>query len=289
MYALLPEPSLAPRAGEHLRADSGRQGWQARLDLRYAADPSGRTLLTHRRHEGPMLVQRPFHPEGPVCHTYLLHPPGGVVGGDWLDLRVVVGPKAHALLTMPGATKFYRSAGEQALLSQHFHVDDGAVLEWLPQDNIFFAGARVGMRTHFELSGSARLLAWESQCLGRPVLGEAFERGSLRARLSVSWEGRMLLHEVLNVSSPDRFGLGGFPLSATLLAWPADDALLEQVRSLLEGLQRPAGATRLDRLLVLRLLDDDNQRLQQNLQRAWRTLRPLLLERAPCMPRIWAT
>jgi Urease accessory protein UreH len=100
------------------------QGWQAELRLGFVQH-STKTVLANRSQRGPLAVQRPFYPEGDVCHAYILHPPGGVVGGDCLQMRFQVDPAAHALLTTPGATKFYRSAGLQAQQHQHFHVADG--------------------------------------------------------------------------------------------------------------------------------------------------------------------
>jgi urease accessory protein len=113
-------------------ASTGPAGWQARLELGLA-QWAGRTVLAHKRHFGPLTVQRPFYPEGGPCHIYLLHPPGGVVGGDRLEIAVEVGEGAHALITTPGATKFYRSAGPRAHQIQHLSVAGGGVLEWFPQ------------------------------------------------------------------------------------------------------------------------------------------------------------
>ena len=169
-------------------SDTAACGWRAHLQLRFAertapenrggqGGHAARTVLLEKRHEGPMLVQRPFYPEGEaVCHVYLLHPPGGVVGGDILQLDVRVESSAHTLITMPGATKFYRSAGPQATLGQHFSLDDGARLEWLPQDTILFPGARARTDTRFDLHGRARLTRLETRCQLLTVLHEAFVR-----------------------------------------------------------------------------------------------------------------
>jgi len=88
-------------------------GWHGHLQLNYrrAVD---RTVL-HDRHEGPLRVLQRLYPEGPgICHSVLVHPPGGIVGGDVLGLEVTLAPGAHALITTAGATRFYRSAGEIA-------------------------------------------------------------------------------------------------------------------------------------------------------------------------------
>src|SRR5262245_14402851 len=114
-------------------------GWLASLDLEFARSGS-RTVLARRSHVGPLIVQRPFYPEGDVCHVYLVHPPGGVVGGDTLELRARVHDGAHALITTPAATKFYRSEGRMARQVQDIALD-AAIFEWLPQETILFADA----------------------------------------------------------------------------------------------------------------------------------------------------
>ena len=87
-------------------ADAG--GWRAELSLGFTAEPvvdgprdgapaAPLTRLTTRAHRGPLVVQRPFYPEGPgVPHVYLLHPPGGIVGGDSLRVEVSVGHRPSA-------------------------------------------------------------------------------------------------------------------------------------------------------------------------------------------------
>lgn len=267
-------------------------GWPARLRLDFA-HRGNRTELVGRSQLGPLTVQRPFHPEGAPCHLYLLHPPGGVVGGDEIDVRINVASGAHALLTTPGATKFYRSAGLQARVRQHFSLAAGASLEWLPQDNILFPGAKLALESEFHLQAGARLMAWETQALGRPVIGERFETGALQSRLRLYLDGRLQLNECLRVRQAgdlDRpAGLAGHPLVATLLASPCGEAEREAVRELLSGYPAPAGVTRLGELLVVRLLAQDNEPLQQRLQAIWRALRPAVLGLSPCAPRIWAT
>lgn len=275
----LPEPHTA---------HDEQAGWSAHLQLRFV-QREGVTRLGARRHVGPLLVQRPFYPEGAPCHVYVLHPPGGIVAGDRLELDIHLEAGSHALLTMPGASKFYRSIGPTARLAQRFHLAAGSTLEWLPQDSIFFNGARARLDSRFTLEPGARLLAWETLCLGRPVMNERFEQGALDSRLRIELPGDPGLHERLRIDGGRLDKLGGHPLLATFCAAPADAQVLEQVRSLLEELPTPAGATLLGQLLVIRLLDHDNQHLQHHLQRLWHLLRPAVLGLAPCPPRIWAT
>lgn len=268
-------------------------GWSARLDLGFERR-AGRTLLASGRRQGPLCVQRAFYPEGDICHFYLLHPPGGVVGGDKLELNVRVRERARVLLTTPGATKFYRSAGAQAVQQQHLRIEAGGVLEWFPQENILFPGARVRSRTRLELTGDARLLGWELQVLGRPVIGERFRSGTADLGLVIERDGRPLLSERLRLKQGDVLdgpsGLRGYPVNA---AFFANGAVAKDLTAGREGLALPDhtlfAMTLLDDLLVARCLATSVESVRRAFAALWGILRPRLLGRAACPPRIWGT
>ena len=148
-------------------------GWQAMLDLRFGHRAGQGSVLSHARHSGPLRVQKPLHPEGPgICHAVLLHPPGGVAGGDQLQIDVTVEPGAHALLTTPGATRWYKSQGRPAAQRVRLRVEEGAILEWLPQENMLFAGADATMALDLDLAPGARAIGWDAVVLGRYGAGE---------------------------------------------------------------------------------------------------------------------
>lgn len=274
-------------------AESPVVGWVARLDLWFERR-DGRTVLARQQRKGPLTVQRAFHPEGEVCHLYLLHPPGGVVGGDRLALSVDLEAGAHALLTAPGATKGYRSAGAQAEQVQRLRVREGAVLEWLPQEVILFPGARLRARNRIDLDPGACFIGWEITCLGRPVIGERFSAGTLDLGLEVWRAGRPLLFDRLRIQGPDALdapsGLRGCPVVATLVATGASAEDLAAARS---ALPDPApmllGLTRVEGLLVVRCLAEAVEPVQRTFRALWGILRPRLLGRSACPPRIWAT
>lgn len=265
-------------------------GWQAQLEIGFAPRP-GRTALVHRRQRGPLAVQRPFYPEDDVCHLYLLHPPGGVVGGDSLHIQAEVAEGARALVTTPGATKFYLSAGATAQQVQILRVDASASLEWLPQENIFFPGALTQLKTHIELADGARFIGWETHCLGRPVIDERFDAGTAEFRLRIIRNHRPLLLERLMVT-PERLngaaGLRGLPVNATLVATPAGEIELGQVRELLADTLN-AGVTLLGDLLVVRYLGDSTEQCRRLFIEIWAAIRPAVVGRQPCPPRIWST
>ncbi|HDR2158976.1 TPA: urease accessory protein UreD [Enterobacter cancerogenus] len=268
--------------------DNAHKGWQASLDLRFCHTLE-KTILFSAHHVGPLTVQRPFYPEDETCHLYLLHPPAGIVGGDTLDIAVHLDAACHALITMPGASKFYRSSGQLARLEQHFYLDDDATLEWLPQDTIFFPGANARLRSVFHLQPSSTLLAWELYCLGRPVINETFSHGTLESRLEVWRDGEPLLIERQHLAAGDLSPVAHQPWVGTLLFHPASDDMLERVREQLSPFEHFAGATLTDGLLSVRFLSDDNLICQRVMRDIWQSLRPLLTPKTACSPRIWQT
>lgn len=272
--------------------EANATGWQAALRLNFE-HRSTKTVLAQRSQRGPLAVQRPFYPEGEVCHAYVLHPPGGVVGGDALHLHFHVAPHAHALLTTPGATKFYRSAGLAAAQYQHFHVSDGC-LEWLPQENIFFPSANALLSSEIRLYGQAQYLGWEIQCLGRPVIAEAFDTGQATFKTALYRDDKPLVLERFRINGEQDLhhaaGLRSQPVMATLFATPATVEMLDSVRPLCENLATgAAGVTLLNGVLVLRYLGNSTEQAHRLLRTIWQTLRPQITGKAATPPRIWNT
>jgi urease accessory protein len=280
---LSPHPSPLPE-GE------GTEGWRAELDLGFTrAGP--KTLLSHRRHHGPLAVQRPFYPEGGVCHVYLLHPPGGVVAGDKLAIRVNADTGAEALVTTPAAGKFYRSDGPEARLAVTLQVAEDAALEWLPQETIVFEGALVASDMRIELQSGARFIGWEILSLGRPAAGEGFAKGAARLDWRITLDGQPFYLERQRLDAAafsGNWGLRGRAALGTLFAYPATPSQLEAVRGLIS--EAPGqGVTLIDGLLICRALDPRADVLRQLFLRVWEIIRPGTIGREACPPRIWAT
>lgn len=273
---------------------AGRQ-WKAKLKLRFERRNS-RTVLVQRQHLGPLYVQKPFYPEGnEVCHTYLLHPPAGIVGGDKLDINVCVEQHAHALVTTPAATKFYRTNSDVGSLSQSIDVREDAIMEWLPNDNILFNGARAKIKTRINLEKRSRLIAWDSLCLGRPACVEDFVQGSCRQRFEVWMHGSPLLIDALHIGANSdiysaNWGLKDCPISGLFVVYPGTVELLSLLNSKIERLlDVHCAASLVDSILVVRCLADDNEAIQDVWRQLWELARPLLLDKIACPPRIWST
>jgi urease accessory protein len=273
-----------------------RRGWEARLRLEYERR-DGQSLLTARRHEGPLRVQKPLYPEGDgTCHTIVVHPPGGIADGDRLELDLSLREGARALLTTPGATKWYRATVAGARQELRFDIEPGAMLEWLPQESIVFDGARAEMTTRVRLHGDALYLGWEILCLGRQAAGERFSRGRVRLKAEIWREGLRLWNEFALLHGDDPqlespVGCAGHPVCATmLLAGTTIDAeLLTRLRQVTVGDGIRAGITTLPGVLVARCLAPYAEPVRQYFTALWGLLRPAVSGRAALAPRIWST
>ena len=278
------------------RTDSVASGWPARLDLDYGFT-GDKTVLRRQSRKGPLFVQKPFYPEGSgTCHTYVLHPPGGVVGGDVLELHVSMGTLSHAVITTPAAGKFYRSAGPEAIQINQFSVAAGAALEWLPQETIIYNDARVRTRTTVFLEKGAEFIGWEMICLGLPACKQPFSDGRFDQRFEI-WRGKTpLLVEPLRITCPDSmmtapWGLAGQPVSGTLAATTDRPDLLESLQRCAAGQPGPDlfSSTQIQALTVCRYSGQDVYAGLKFFRQAWQILRPEVTGRKACPPRIWAT
>jgi len=278
-------------------------GWQAHLKLGFAARP-GQTFLAERRHLGPLRVQKTLYPEGAaICHAIIVHPPGGIAGGDSLDIEIDVGAASHAVLATPGASKWYKSNQRTARQSITLNVGMQGRLDWLPQNNIVFDHASAELNLTLVLDPSASAIGWDATQLGRQAAGEQWSAGRLRSTTTLMrpdgqllWAERALLQadEPLRLASQ---GLAGWPAFGTL--WACSPSCQgEDARTLSERLaallpfdeQIRAGITCLaGDLLLIRVVARKMEALQNLLTECWTQLRPAI-HGVPAQPlRIWTT
>jgi urease accessory protein len=322
-------------------------GWRGELALHYrseqwgegasapsavepgpAASATARRTVLHDRHSGPLRVLTSLYPERhEVCHNVVVHPPGGIVGGDTLQIDARLAPHAHALLTTPGATRFYRSAGKAALQQITATLEADARLEWLPQETIVHGGALAENRMRFELAAGASMIGWDLLALGLPASGEAFEDARTPSRfvqqieLPGVWlergvmalEGRVPEVDTearpavgpINSDSLNRrlldaplgwagkrvlgcmWAAGGSPLGPAIV-----EALLDTARQAIadDALAATAGATSPDgKLVVMRVLADRCEPASHLMQRVWAAWRQAMWSLPACAPRVWRT
>jgi urease accessory protein len=271
-------------------------GWSAELELGFDV-VAGRSVILHKRHCGPLTVQRPFYPESSdLAHVYLLHPPGGIVSGDQLFVQVEVASGARALVTTPAATKFYRSEGRVAEQRQLLRVSAGASLEWLPQETIIFGTAQACTHTRVELEPGAVFFGWDIVCLGRAASGDHFAAGRLKQAFEI-WQGARPLwieRSDFDARGPVRqaaWGLAGRRVFGTFVCSGHSAPAVAAARSVAahDPERELFSVTQTRSAIVCRYLGDSTERARQVFSEAWAALRPLLLGRPASPPRIWLT
>ncbi len=275
-------------------------GWHGHLALNYRRD-GGRTVV-HDRHHGPLRVLASLYPEDPsICHNVLVHPPGGIVGGDRLEIELALGEGSHALLTTPGATRFYRSQGDEARQSLVARVAGGARLEWLPLETLLYRRTRADNRLRFELADGAETIGWDLLALGLPASGEAFDDGRYAQQIELpgAWLERAVIdgRDRRLLDSP--LGWAGHRLLGTMwfgagtpLAAPRRDALLDTAREAIgaDALHATAGATAPhDRVVLLRVLAPRVEPAMRLMTAVWARWRAEAWGLPACVPRVWRT
>lgn len=268
--------------------------WRAQLNLGFTKY-NGRTVLSHRDHYGPLQVQKPFYPEeNGIIHVYVLHPPGGVVGGDCLKLNIDVDENAHALITTPAAGKFYRSSGLMACQNQTIKVAAGAAIEWLPSENIVFSGANVRINTRIDLANDSHFIGWDVSCLGRPVSGESFDNGFFNQRMEIYRNDIPLRLESLNVQGGfdylnAKWGLMGYPVIGNMIGATNKKGIADSIRNIDSDSSKGEiiSVTHAEGIVLCRFLGDSVERAKAFFKKAWRVLRSAILDLDIVEPRIW--
>lgn len=291
MDALLSrQESSVARAG-HTQNDF----WGAFLALEIE-ERGGKSVVSHVQHEGPLRIQRPFYPDASgALQIYLLHPPGGVAGGDQLRLELEAGARTSCLVTAPAANKIYRSRGPVSEVSQELTVREGALVEWLPQETIAFSGARCRLGTYVRLEQHARFIGWEITCLGRPAAQEEFLAGRLDQRFEI-WRGGvpLFLDRLVVGESSDAmesaWGLFGNCVVGTLLITADGEEIVEEIRSILltEGRWvEHAACTQVGEVVTLRYVGPSARDSWMLFRKVWQRVRPRVAGDEASLPRIW--
>jgi len=273
--------------------------WHARLQLDYRLE-ADRTVARHQ-HSGPLRILQSLYPEGDgVCHNVLVHPPGGLVGGDTLDISVTVATGAHGLITTPGATRFYKSAGDLALQRTQLTLEKGARLEWLPLEAICYNACQAENRLTMDLAPGAELMGWDVTALGLPGANLPFETGRLQQHIEMPglWLERGLIDaaDPLLLNSP--LGLAGRRCLASIFfvaGSPVErnrrQAALDVAREVIDAhpLAATAGATSPNtQVIIVRALAPLVEPAMDLMKRIRAVWREHFWQLPAANPRIWA-
>ena len=273
--------------------------WHASLQLDYTLEGT-RTVARHA-HNGPLHILQSLYPEGDaVCHNVLAHPPGGLVGGDTLDITATVGPGAHGLVTTPGATRFYRSTGERALQRTHLTLAEGARLEWLPLEALCYNACNAENHLTLNLAPGAECMGWDVTALGLPHAGQPFETGRFVQHIEAPglWLERGVIDAADHRLLESPLGLAGQRCMASLFfvtGRPLDrarrDTALDAARAVMDAhaLKASAGATSPNgQVLVVRALAPQVEPAMQLLRQVRAAWRAALWQLCAEPPRIWS-
>jgi urease accessory protein len=274
--------------------------WHASLQLDYRRE-ADRTVARHE-HTGPLRILQSLYPEGDaVCHNVLVHPPGGLVGGDTLDIAVTAGNHTHGLITTPGATRFYRSEGELAVQRSTLSLTSKSRLEWLPLEAICYNNCQAENHLTINLASGAEMMGWDVTALGLPLANQPFHAGTFLQHIEVPgvWleRGRINAEDHCLMGSP--LGLAGqrclaslFFVSGTKLERGRRDIALEVARSIMasHSLKATAGATSPNgQVVVVRVLAPVVEPAMHLLRAVWTAWRQHFWHISHSPPRIWST
>ena len=273
--------------------------WHASLQLDYTLEGT-RTVARHA-HNGPLRILQSLYPEGDaVCHNVLVHPPGGLVGGDTLDITATVGPGAHGLVTTPGATRFYRSTGERALQRTHLTLAEGARLEWLPLEALCYNACNAENHLTLNLAPGAECMGWDVTALGLPHAGQPFDTGRFVQHIEAPglWLERGVIDAADHRLLESPLGLAGHRCMASLffvVGTPLErarrDTALDAARAVMDAhaLKASAGATSPNgQVLVVRALAPQVEPAMQLLRQVRAAWRAALWQLCAEPPRIWS-
>jgi urease accessory protein len=189
------------RAGTTLGA--ARVGRDGALRLGFARRGPA-TVIAGCRFTLPLQVLAPMALDDPAAVVSILNPTGGLVGGDRLEIDVQAGAGAHAVLTTPSATRVYRAEGEPTVQTVRLSVGPRAVVEWVPDHTIPFAGSALRQAIDVELDETAGLILVDAFAAGRVAAGEAWRFALLESAISIRDPGGWLLHDRFVLRGPTR-------------------------------------------------------------------------------------
>lgn len=284
--------------------------WQASLDVAFSHTAQG-TRLSSIKRNGPLSVQKPFYPQGPECaHLYLLHPPAGIVSGDVLRFNAQLNTGAHALLTTPGANRFYRARTDHRIGEStqrqiaSLRLESTATLEHFPLETIVYDGADAVNQVDVYMDSRACYMGWDIVAMGLPASEQPFIEGAFTQVNRIFVDGQLHYHDRINITAQNQLlqhpaGLAGNSVfgSFVILAPSILNAqtqraeLIEQIRQKIAArkAENKVSITDINGLLLARYLGAHCEEAKQLFIEIWHLLRPLLCEQQAAQPRIWFT
>lgn len=248
-----------------------------------------KTYLHTKKNFGPLLVQNIFYPEKEICHVYILHPPGGIVGGDYLFIKTYLEKKSKVLITTPSASKFYKSNGKIANIKLKIYLEKDTFLEWLPQNNIFFPNSLVNIENNFFIHSQSKIILWETFCFNN-FRNKKNNKSNITSSIKIWKKKFILLNEKIRLIQGNLSILFNKQILSMLIAIPADMNILKSIRKF-NNINKNIiiGSTLIEDILIIRIIGNDNILIQKTMHSIWKKLRVKIMGVKPCIPRIWFT
>lgn len=271
--------------------------WHAQLKIIYKNE-NEKTVPIFLDHHGPLIIQKPFYPED-VCHTYLLHPPGGVAGCDELEYDITLNDNSYVLLTSPGYTKFYTTELNEVSTSNiKFNVANGAFLEYLPLGSIFFQGTNTKNYISFNLENNGNFFYKDVLVFGNPVINDVFS-GTVTNSLKVLKNNKLVYQDVSfingNTTIQNFSGLGNYRYLGIMLCSGLSNITVQKIKDLVHqwstvlSNQIKVGITSVDELTSGKILAHNNIDIEELLLKIWEISRKDFNGKEAIHPRIWNT
>jgi len=252
------------------------------------------TAVARLYQEGAAKARLPREPERGLIDVTLINLGGGLTGGDRLHQRLVWERASAAGATTQAAEKIYRARDGRAEVRTELVLGAGAWAEWLPQETILFDGAALDRSLLIDAAADARLLAVEPVVFGRLAMGERVQTSHVHDRIEVRVEGVLAWLDVNRLVPPveaklDRPALGGGARAIATVVYVGPDAgdRLDALRAIVAAAPVPAGVTRLDHVLVVRLHAASPLALRRALLALLPAARAALGGLPPRLPRLW--
>jgi urease accessory protein len=265
-----------------LDAIAAPQRARGRLDLAFTHD--GTTTRLDRFYQEGCLKAR--LPRGPGVEAVALNISGGIVGGDALDTALELAPNAAATFTTQAAERIYRALEAPSRIRTRLTAGAGATLHYLPQETILFDGFGLDRTLDIDLAADTKFLGIESLIFGRLTMGESVTEGSLRDRISLRRDSKLIWQDSTRLEGDiaaqlDRPGIaaGARAMASIFATGPGTQERLDELRTALGDAH--AGASWTGEILLARILAPDAASLRRIITKALGVLRP-----GP-LPRVW--
>ena len=216
----------------------------------------------------------------------LINTSGGLTSGDTFNFEATAGAGSTLTLSTQAAERGYRAINGPAQTQTHLTVEDGATLNWLPQELILFDGCDIERSLRADLAPTARFLFVEPVVFGRTAMGEAVATGRFLDRVSIYRDGQPLYLDRVRLDGQisdnlarRAIGQASLAMAALFYSAPEAEAHLNTIR---HHLPETGGASLIaEDTLVVRVVASDSFELR-------RALLPILdLLSQDTLPKTW--